>query len=275
MFKKSMICPALLTLAVFTTAPVFAAAADASIHQVYEAAEAGRFDDAQGMMDKVLHDHPDSATAHYVEADLLAKQNLLHKAEIELNTAERLEPSLNFAKPQALHELQARISGEQRATQRMQPAFSRQVVRSGGSNSSSWGTPLIFIGLIALFFFIVRALGRRNTVVAGGGYPGSGYSGGYGPGANQPYGPMAGGQSGGIGSGILGGLATGAAVGAGMVAGEELMHHFTDRDRNEVIYDTPPDSGRNVPDDMGGTDFGVSDDSSWDSGGGGGGDDWN
>ncbi|MFI4940537.1 MAG: tetratricopeptide repeat protein, partial [Burkholderiales bacterium] len=221
-------------------------------------------------MDKVLRDHPTSAKAHYVEAELLGKQGRLHDAETELNTAERLDPSHSFANQQKINELQSLISGTRSTMQRAQPAYSRQVVRAGGN--PPWVTPLIIIGLIALFFFIVRALGRRNTVMAGG------YPVGYGPGgAVQSYGPgmgpmgggMMGGQ-GGMGSGILGGLATGAALGAGMVAGEELMHHFTDRDRNETIYETPP--SQNIPDDMGGSDFGVSDSSSWDSGGGGGGD---
>jgi hypothetical protein len=87
-----------------------------------------------------------------------------------------------------------------------------------------------------------------------------------------------------MGSGILGGLATGAAVGAGIVAGEELMHHLTDRDDDRrVTYDDAPrqsswsdDNGSSSQNyDMGGNDFGVSDSSSWDSGGGGGSDDWN
>src|ERR1700688_2633863 len=108
---KSVIGPALLTLAMFAAAPVFAAGADATIHQVYEAAEAGRFNDAQSMMDKVLHDHPNSAKAHFVEAELLGKQDRFREAEIELSTAERLQPGLSFANPQKLQELRARISG--------------------------------------------------------------------------------------------------------------------------------------------------------------------
>ena len=279
MFTKSVIGPALLTLAIFTAPPVFAADGDASIHQVYEAAQAGRFDDAQAMMDKVLHDHPNSAKAHYVEADLMAKQGHLREAQTELNTAERLDPSLKFAKPQALQELQSIISAPQHVVaQRAQPVYAQPVYQqpvthaSSGNGGIGLGTILLVGGLVALFFFILRALGRRNTVVAGGGYPG------YNPGAAMPsYGPgMVGGQGGGIGSGILGGLATGAAVGAGIVAGEELMHHFTDRDRTQTVYDTPPQNNNwSQPDDMGGTDFGVSDSSSWDSGGGGGSDDWN
>ncbi len=86
-----------------------------------------------------------------------------------------------------------------------------------------------------------------------------------------------------MGSGILGGLATGAAVGAGMVAGEELMHHFTDGGRSESGMPIR-DAQAMPPDNMGGADFGVRDggswddsssSSSWDTGSsGGGGDDW-
>ena len=91
-------------------------------------------------------------------------------------------------------------------------------------------------------------------------------------------------MGGGMGSGIVSGLATGVAVGAGVVAGEELAHHFLDGDRtggatsdNGGNWDQ---SGTNN-DDMGGADFGVSDNGSWDDSTnvsdnsfGGGGDDW-
>jgi hypothetical protein len=89
-------------------------------------------------------------------------------------------------------------------------------------------------------------------------------------------------MGGGIGSGIAGGLASGLAVGAGVVAGEELAHHFLDGDRRGTV--APPvqssDSfdGGSINNDMGGSDFGVSDSDSWDDGGsggdGGGGGDW-
>jgi hypothetical protein len=90
-----------------------------------------------------------------------------------------------------------------------------------------------------------------------------------------------------MGSQILGGLATGAALGAGVVAGEELVHHFTDGNRgsqgmgggfanndNYTPFQSIPDTSS---DDMGGSDFGISDPgSSWDdNSGGGGGGDWN
>lgn len=94
--------------------------------------------------------------------------------------------------------------------------------------------------------------------------------------------------AGGMGSGIMGSLATGAALGAGVVAGEALMHHFIDGDKHNATpepqhHDTPDTSPWSAPgnisgnDDMGGTDFGIADASSWDDNGLGdsdGGDEW-
>jgi hypothetical protein len=87
-----------------------------------------------------------------------------------------------------------------------------------------------------------------------------------------------------VGSSIAGGLAGGLAAGAGIVAGEELAHHFLDGDRREGGVVPPANAGEwnDAPDpnsNMGGSDFGVNDPGSWDDGGGGGGgggggDDW-
>jgi hypothetical protein len=124
--------------------------------------------------------------------------------------------------------------------------------------------------------------------------PGGGYAPAYGYGSSPaPYGgPAPGygapgyapaGPAPGMGSQILGGLATGAAVGTGVVLAEELAHrafgeHHSSSsqglgDSNYVPFQSIPNA---AADDMGGTDFGVSDNSSWDDGGsGGGGGDWN
>ena len=71
-----------------------------------------------------------------------------------------------------------------------------------------------------------------------------------------------------MGSRIMGGLATGAAVGTGMVAGEALMHHFMDGRVHPLNSPLGNDLGPSLQDsgfdDMGGTDFGVADSSSWD-----------
>jgi hypothetical protein len=255
------------------------------------AAEAGKFDEAQAMMDKVLRDHPNSAKAHFVEAELLAKQGRLSNAEAELNTAQRLAPGLPFAKPASVQNLQARIAASHNAApvrNAYTPVQAQRIQQvQPASSGMPWGLIIVALILIGFIAFAVRFMGRRNsntTVYApnGGGGVG-GYGGGYSPGM-QTYGPgvgpmgPTGGVGGGIGSGIVGGLATGAALGAGMVAGEALMHHFTDGNRSETTYVPPPQPQQPyIPDDnMGGNDFGVSDSGSWEDGGGGGGgsDDW-
>ncbi|MGC2458932.1 MAG: tetratricopeptide repeat protein [Gallionellaceae bacterium] len=234
-----------------------------TLDQVYQAAHAGRLDDAQRMMDKVLKEHPDSAKAHFVEAELLAKQGQMGNAEEELKSAERLKPDLSFANPQAVQDLKNRIAATHRVSQ--SPSRSYQAE----SNSSfPVGMLLLGVGAIAIIVFVMRAMNSRNPAT----FPGN-----YQPGMQntsasampmQPYGggmaPMVPG-GGGIGSGIMGGLATGAAVGAGMVAGEALAHHFMDGGRSEVGNVAPvADSWGNSSNDMGGSDFGIADNSSWD-----------
>ncbi|MDI1362020.1 hypothetical protein [Methylotenera sp.] len=66
---KLLIQLAALLIPISFTAPAFSAE-DASMHQVCLAAEAGKSNEAQSMIDKLLHDNPTSAEAHYVEANL-------------------------------------------------------------------------------------------------------------------------------------------------------------------------------------------------------------
>jgi len=265
MLRKPLISAALLAIALFAMVPVFAEP-NPSMHQVYIAAEAGKLDEAQAMMDQVLREHPNSAKAHFVEAELLTRQGQLSRAQTELNTAERLAPGLPFAKPQAVQNLKARLSAQH--GMRQQPQRVQNTAKAdGGSSSGGW---MIIIGLVLLAFFIFRAIGRRNAMAL----QANRAPGGYGPiGPMGQGGPMQGG-GGGFGSGILGGLMSGAAMGAGLVAGEALAHRFMDGNHNHS--DPSSDNVVNDSNDMGGSDFGVSDSSSWDSGGGGGGgDDWN
>lgn len=252
---RALLGASALAVMVALSAPSFAAD-EFSMHEVYQAAQAGRLSEAQAMMDKVLRDHPDSAKAHYVEAELLAKQGKMSAAAAELSKSEQLKPGLSFAKPEAVQELRAVIAGHGASAKAEQ----------GGV---SWGVVLLVLALIVFIFFVGRAMGRRNNPVvypAGGNY-------GNGPYGQAPYGgaPM----GGGMGSGIMGGLATGAALGAGMVAGEALMHHFTDGDgnahNNGMISDANAADSWDTANDMGGADFGVTDSGSWDDGGGG---DW-
>ncbi len=149
-----------------------------------------------------------------------------------------------------------------------------------GQSGFPWGLVILGIAAIAVIAFIMRAMARPNPVPApysgnpGGNYPGSyppaGTPGGYGAAPSAP----------GMGSGIVSGLATGAALGAGMVAGEALAHHFIDGNRGEANQGQTFANADNArPYDMGGNDFGIADNSSWDDSSvtadnSGGGDDW-
>ena len=258
----------LITSLAFMAAP--ALAQEPTLHDVYQAAESGKLSEAQRMMDQVLRDHPNSAKAHYVEAELLAKQGRLANAEAELNTAQRLAPGLPFASAQAVQELKGRIAGSQ--------TVNRSVLRSAApavESGTPWGLVLIGLGIAAIVFLIGRAMTRRiaaSSALSAGSFSSLAPASSYGAGGVGPVAP----GSAGIGSGILGGLATGAAVGAGMIAGEALMHRWTDGHRSAVDV-VPPiqDAPSAGPDDKGGTNFGIADAGSWDDGSsGGGGSDW-
>ena len=281
---KRIVASLVLATALACAGPVLAA--DPTVHQVYEAARAGHFEEAQQMMNQVLRDHPDSAEAHYVEAQLSAKMGNFPQARAELAKAQQLDPSGAFAKPESLASLQRELARGSNSGYRTAPYVREQ-------HHSSFGYWPIILLVIAGVVIGWALLSRRNPPQYGGypqypggvppaGGPGGGYGvpPGYGP---AGYGPPMGG--GGMGSGIVGGLASGLAIGAGVAAGEELVHHWIDRDGNRVEgqpppgYVPPPDDNPN----MGGNDCGVSDNDSWDSGGGsgdfgtgggGGGDDW-
>jgi uncharacterized protein len=128
------------------------------------------------------------------------------------------------------------------------------------------------VAVVGLLWLMFR---RRQTYVQQ--YPvGSGPTGGA-PGSYGGPGVYGGpGGVGGTGSGIMGGLASGLAVGAGVVAGEELAHHFLDGNRREgeVLPPASATDDRSANSDMGGSDFGVNEPDSWDDNSGSGGGDW-
>jgi len=259
---KTVRATLILFLAVACAGPVLAAA-DATIDQVYEAVRAGHVVQAEEMMTQVLRDHPQSAKAHYIAAEVYARAGDAPLARQELSTAQRLAPGLPFVKAESVEALQSELTPAQPARMRpgytnLRPAF-----------------PLRPVVLVLGAVFVLWLIFRRRAAAANAypQYPGA-VPAGAGPG---PYygGP---GMGQGMGSGIAGGLASGLAVGAGVVAGEELARHFLDRPGGalpDTVEPTPANG------DLGGNDFGVSDTNSWDDGGGaaggdfGGGGDWN
>lgn len=276
MNKKTIAALLLAVSAAFSSLP--AMAAEPTLHEVYQAAEAGRLGEAQGMMSQVLKEHPNSGKAHFVEAELLAKQGDFTKAREELANAERLAPGLPFAKPQAVENLKSLLRGNHSANALQPAAISAAPVAAATASGVPWGMLLGGLGLIAFIIWAVRLMASRSAP-APMPAPAGGVPTGYGP-ASQAYGygapvPATGG---GLGSSIMGGLATGAAVGAGVVAGEAIARHFMHDDEAPVRHDSGSNfttSSDNVFNDMGGSDFGVADGGSWDDGGSSSDSDWN
>jgi hypothetical protein len=273
MFKR-VVSPLVLMLALVCAAPL-ALAADPSIAQVYEAANSGHVAQAEQMMAQVLRDHPRSAKAHYVAAEVYARARDFARARQELSTAESIEPGLQFVGSDKVQALRQELSQGSSAGRYVPYAAPRH-------SSFPWVPVLILVAVVGVLWAIFS---RRNAAAtttypqyAGAGPgpmgpPGVGYPG-------YPGGPVVGG---GGGSGIMGALGTGLAVGAGVAAGEELVRHVLEPGREGYVPPPPPENyvDPSINSDMGGNDFGVSDPGSWDDnsggdsfGGGSGGDDW-
>jgi hypothetical protein len=265
--RRLLVAATLAAVATFAALPALADA-DPTSQQIYAAVEAGHLDQAQQMISQVLTDHPNSGQAHYVQAELYAREGKTAQARSELSTAEQLKPGLPFANPRAVQELKAQL-GQARGMM-TGPTMMRS---APAPRPFPWGIVLILAGVVAVLLMVFR---RRNTYVQQ--YPGAGPGMGGAPGTYGPggYGPAPMGGGGGMGSGIAGGLASGLAVGAGVVAGEELAHHFLDggeRSSGGVIPPAEAGDSNSSNSDMGGSDFGLNDPGSgWDDGGGGGGD---
>jgi hypothetical protein len=272
MTVKSIARITLLASALALAAPVFAA--EPSVQEVYAAASAGKYAEAQGMLDQVISAHPKSGTAYFVQAELQAKQGQFDAARASLAKAEQLSPGLPKVKPEAITKLRTLLT-EGSKTYAQKPA--RNV--SGNGNGSGYesggyakapessgfsfgGILIIGLGLAGFIWLATRFMQRRQQQQAGnepynpagynpgaapgyppgGGYPQQGYpqQPGYGqPGYGQPGYPQP--QQPGMGSRIMGGLATGAAVGAGFVAAEAIARRFTGDhgSANAATHDQP------------------------------------
>jgi uncharacterized protein len=155
----------------------------------------------------------------------------------------------------------------------MQPNinFARQRVLSSVKNWLPWALLILGIGLIVIIIGVMSRL--KSMMISANSYASNT------PGPNMPPVGASGAGSvmghpatGGMGSGMMGSLATGAAMGAGAVAGEALMNHFIGGNKNNVVFAPPSEdttlwntsSNMSETDDMGGTDFSITNSSSWD-----------
>ncbi len=230
--------------------------AEATLPEVYQAAKAGQMAKADAMMKEVLQNHPNSAKAHYVAAELYLKEGKLEAARSHFLKAENLAPGLPFAQAESVQKLQMQLAS----------GAGTPIAGSAASPSSIFSNP-IFWGLIAILVVgIIIVMKRRKAQAVqvynapSAGYPGTpGGPAGY-PGAPGGPGAPAGGM---MGGGLMGSLATGAALGAGMYAGQALASNLMGGHDNGHSNANPNlnQVGGPVPNDP---NFGVRDASSWD-----------
>src|SRR5437879_3648460 len=152
MFKNAR--PYLILILAITFAGPVLAATDPTLQQVYEAARTGHLGQARQMMDQVLRDHPGSAKAHYVAAELDARAGSSSRARQELSTAQQLDPGLPFAKPESVRALQRELAQEPRT--HVLPGYSQ------AGSSFPWGTVLVVLAGIGVLCLVFR---RRSAPV--------------------------------------------------------------------------------------------------------------
>jgi hypothetical protein len=280
------------------------AQAEPTLNQVYEAANSGKLEQAQVMMQQVLVAHPNSAKAHFVQAELFAKQGKMDKAREALASAEKIAPGLPFAKADSVQNLRTQLSGKGGSNSNngnSNANFSRAVTAAAPAAPTSsfpWGMALA-LGGAAIGVGIYMS---RKKAATSPGAPGYGMSPGqqggglngpqnFGMGANpnggmpqQAYGQQPGyGQQGygqpaaqpgmGLGGKVVGGLAAGLAVGAGVMAAQAIGKSLMGGDehpKNDNAHPVADNSGGNNyqpftgNNDLGGQNFGVADSGSWD-----------
>jgi len=224
-----------------------------TVTQIYQTVRHGNLPRASHMIQIVLQAHPNSAKAHYVDAEILAREGRLARARVELQIAKRISPTLSFVSAQSVNQLENILS------QKRSYVASRSHI--------PYMTIILFIIAVLFVFLIIRSF-RQKRNFGPGPYPNS---------TNANAGVNTQGRHGGFGGGFGGigsGLASGLAAGVGFAAGEELFDHFTHEDNTNGSLDdnlSQNDSAMQPSD----PDFGISDDSSWgdDSSGDFGGDD--
>jgi clan AA aspartic protease (TIGR02281 family) len=83
--------------------------AEPTMKQIYDAAANGHLDKAQEMITEVLANHPASAKAHWVQAEIFAKAGKNNLARSAVLETERLNPGLTEFSAKAVRELKAQL----------------------------------------------------------------------------------------------------------------------------------------------------------------------
>ncbi|UPG84548.1 tetratricopeptide repeat protein [Luteibacter aegosomatis] len=233
----------------------------------------GDYAGAEAALRQVVSEHPNSAKAHYVLAEVLAHEGNIGEAKAEASKAASLDPATHFTDPAKFQhfqrELDAALAPASRSHAGASPVSSsvgRQAEGRDGSSSHLTGILIAVVVIALIAFFWTRR--RRDTASAFNGYPppppmnaAPPYGGGY-PGYAPP-------PSSGVGAAVAAGLG---GLAAGALLDEAFRSHRDGEETRDVgAVGTPGDASqspssqayddlRNEPIDMG------NDNSSWDDG---------
>jgi hypothetical protein len=209
-----------------------------TLQQVESEVQKGNLTSAESMMREVVAAKPGSAKAHYIYAEVLARNGSFAPAAEQARLARAADPQITFTQPEKFRSFEQLLERElQPMAQQARPA--RQLdsaatpavaPRSDGAAIPGW---VWGAGLAALAFLAWRGFSRSRAVATGspGAYPappGSVAPAPFAsPGALSPYGVGAA-MPPGARNGMLGtGLAVAGGVAAGMLA-DELLHRRHD-----------------------------------------------
>jgi hypothetical protein len=201
-----------------------------TVQQVEAEVQQGHTVQAESMMAEVVAAKPGSARAHYVYAEILARNGKFGKAAEEESRARQIDPDAKFSSPDKVQAFEQLLDREQRAASRTPAApVQRSAVAplnaaplnampaSGGIPGWVW-----LAGLAAVAFFLWRGFSRSRAAAPASlaGYPGAPYPGGTPMNPGAPYGPGMPPASGGM-------LGTGMAIAGGLAGGvllDEMLH---------------------------------------------------
>ena len=279
----------LIGLLLLVSAPAFAADGP---KEVQAAIQQGNYTLAEQDLRQAIVEHPESAKAHYMLAQVLAHEGNIGDAQKEASQAKTLDPKISFTNPARFEHFQSELNqalapsaGVRRpaATTSEAPAtvVAEQPVAEPRSSGSIW--PWVIGGIVVVLLFGWFRRRQQGMVNSNQSYGNQGYGapGPQNPYGNGPYAPPGYSQApqggSGIGGSILGGLA-GGVLGAAAVEAYENHERREDMQQGDSQFggnnvENPQDQAydqlRNQPFDAGNNN---SDDSWDDNGGGGGGD---
>ncbi|HEX7441568.1 MAG TPA: hypothetical protein VF319_15880 [Caldimonas sp.] len=209
-----------------------------TLQQVEAEVQKGNLTNAESMMREVVAAKPGSAKAHYIYAELLARNGSFALAAEQARLARAADPQITFTQPEKFRAFEQLLERELQPVQQARPArqldsaAAPTIANSTRSESAIpswvWGA-----GLAALAFVAWRGFSRSRAAAAGspGAYPASPGAVAPGPfaspGAVAPFGVGPATPPGARSSMLGTGLAVAGGVAAGMLA-DELLHRRHD-----------------------------------------------